>query len=153
MQVLIRPAVAADQPAIKAIVRAARINPMDLAWPRFLVAEAGQDIIGVGQVKPHGDGSRELASIAVVPEWQRQGIGGMLIKALLARETGTLHLTCLAGMEDYYRRFGFRRIARGEMTPYFRRLDRVAHVIALMTFNNLFRPIVMRREAYDDQRE
>ncbi|HEX9373029.1 MAG TPA: GNAT family N-acetyltransferase [Roseiflexaceae bacterium] len=146
MSVIIRPAVAEDQYAIKAIVRAALINPTSLAWPRFLVATWGQDTIGVGQVKPHGDGSRELASIAVVPEWQGQGVGGAIIRGLLARETGPLHLTCVADKEGYYARFGFRRIPRAEMTPYFRRLDRVARLIGLLLARDM-RLIVMRRDA------
>src|SRR5438094_625508 len=73
MPLIIRPASAGDQYAITAIVRAARINPRNLDWQRFLLAQWGQDIVGVGQVKPHADGSRELASIAVVPEWQGNG--------------------------------------------------------------------------------
>jgi hypothetical protein len=63
MPLIIRPASADDQYAITAIVRAARIYPRDLDWQRFLLAQWGQDIIGVGQVRPHRDGSRELASI------------------------------------------------------------------------------------------
>ena len=112
MPVTSRPAVADDQYAITAIVRAARINPRDLDWQRFLLAQAGQDVIGVGQVKPHDDGSRELASIAVVPEWQGNGVGGALIRALLARETGPLHLMCADDRECYYERFGFQRLNR-----------------------------------------
>ena len=66
MPVVIRPANADDQFAITAIARAAWLNPFDLDWRRFLLAQWGQDIIGIGQVRPHKDGSRELASIAVV---------------------------------------------------------------------------------------
>ena len=144
MPIIIRPALAQDQHAITAIVRAALINPLDLDWQRFLVAQWGQDIIGVGQVKPHGDGSRELASIAVVPEWQGQGVGSALIRGLLARETGTLYLMCAADSERYYERFGFQRIDRRDMPPYFRRLDRLASVLSVLSFNRL-RMVVMRR--------
>ena len=145
MPLIIRSASAADQPAIKAIVRAARLIPVSLDWPRFLIAQWGQDIIGVGQVKPHKDGTRELASIAVVPEWQGQGIGSLIIRALLAREPATLHLTCLPQNETYYLRFGFRRIPHAEMTPYFRRLMHVARAVASLT--STMPIIVMRREA------
>ncbi len=54
----IRPATATEQATITAIVRAARNNPRDLDWRRFLVAEQGAQIIGVVQVRPHRDGSR-----------------------------------------------------------------------------------------------
>ncbi len=46
MTVTIRPASAAHQPAIAAIIRAARINPLGLNWPRFLVAEESGGLIG-----------------------------------------------------------------------------------------------------------
>ena len=145
MPIIIRSATAEDQFAITAIVRAARINPNDLDWRRFLLAQWGQDIIGVGQVKPHADGSRELASIAVVPEWQGNGVGGALIRALLSRETGPLHLMCNADREHYYQRFGFHRLDRRSMPPYFRRFARIAPVIGLLSLNQL-RLVVMGRE-------
>ena len=147
MPLIIRPATAADQAAIRAIVRAAGINPVGIDWPRFLVAAAGDDIVGIGQVKPHGDGTRELASIAVVPQWQRRGVAGLIIRALLARETGALHLICLPEMSAYYARFGFRRLARSELTPYFRRIDRLVRVLRLLAAGRIHGPVVMRRDA------
>ena len=67
-------------------------------------------MVGMGQVKSHGDGSRELASIAVLPKRQGQHIGTAVINALLAREAGVvLHLSCRRELEGYYERFGFRR--------------------------------------------
>ena len=145
MPLIIRPAGAEDQYAITAIVRAARINPRDLDWQRFLLAQWGQDVIGVGQVKPHPDGSRELASIAVVPEWQGNGVGGALIRALLARETDPLHLMCADNREHYYERFGFQRLDRHAMPPYFRRFARMASIVRLLSLNRL-RMIVMGRD-------
>ena len=148
--VRIRPAVAADQPAITRIVRAARLIPVGLAWPRFLVADEGGRIVGVGQVKPHGDGSRELASIAVVPGSQGQGVGGQIIQALLAREAGPLHLMCEGRNETYYARFGFRRLAVSDMPPYFQRI--VWFMTIMLRVRSIFvrdglAVIVMRRDA------
>jgi putative acetyltransferase len=125
----IRAATAADQPAITAIIRQAGINPIALDWQRFLVAEADGQIIGTVQVKPHGDGTRELASLAVIPARQGRGIGTALMEAALARETGPLYLTCRSDLEGYYARFGFRPLARGELTPYFRRLSTVVYLL------------------------
>lgn len=122
LDVVIRPAVAADQQAIRKIVRAAGLIPTGLDWTRFLVADEGGRIVGIGQVKPHRDGSRELASIAVIPERQGQGIGTRVIQALLAREAGPLYLLCEGRNETYYARFGFQRLAPRDMPPYFRRL-------------------------------
>jgi N-acetylglutamate synthase-like GNAT family acetyltransferase len=149
MPYLTRPATQVDQPAITVIVRAAGLNPFSLHWPRFLVAEEEGRVIGVAQIKPHGDGSRELASLAVIPERQGQGIGAALIAALLAGERGALYLMCAGHLEGYYARFGFRRIGAAEMPPYFRRMTRVASlffaVAALVGSRDHI--IVMRRQA------
>jgi N-acetylglutamate synthase-like GNAT family acetyltransferase len=120
--ILIRPAMEADQGEITRIVRSSNINPFGLHWPRFLVAEEQGRIAGVGQVKQHGDGSRELASIAVIPESRHKGVATAIVNALLARESGVLYLTCRSQMEPFYNRFGFVAVGREEMSPYFRRI-------------------------------
>ena len=113
----IRPATQADQPAITAMVRAAGINPLSLHWPRFRVAEDAGRVVGVAQIKVHGDGSRELASLAAAPDRQGEGIGGALVQHLLAQPEGQppLYLMCAQPLESYYIRFGFRRVERAEM--------------------------------------
>jgi N-acetylglutamate synthase-like GNAT family acetyltransferase len=146
MSIAIRPAGAADQRAITAIVRAARIDPRGLDWRRFLVAEDGDQIVGVGQVKPHRDGSRELASLAVIPDRQGLGTGGAIVRALLARESGPLHLMCMDRLEPYYTRLGFRRLERDELPPSFRGVARFAPLLALVSslFGKRLQLIVMR---------
>jgi N-acetylglutamate synthase-like GNAT family acetyltransferase len=60
-----------DAPAIRRLIRQVGINPLGLDWRRFLIAvDAGGQLVGCGQVKPHADGSLELASIAVQPAWR-----------------------------------------------------------------------------------
>jgi N-acetylglutamate synthase-like GNAT family acetyltransferase len=143
---IIRPAVQSDQSTIKTIVRQAGINPLSLHWPNFLVSEADGRIVGIGQVKPHGDGTRELASIAVLPAYQRQGIATAIIHALLERESRPLYLTCRDRLENFYTQFGFRVISRDEMPPYFRRIYRLASVFswAVARLGHHQRMLVMR---------
>lgn len=141
----IRAATAADQSTIHRIIHDANINPMSLEWHHFIVAEEDGGVTGVGQVKQHSDGSRELASIAVIPERRGHGIAGEIIRTLLAQENGTLYLTCRNSLEDFYVRFGFRSIPPEEMTPYFRRLYRLGN--ALMKIGGgRQRLIVMKRQ-------
>lgn len=127
----IRSATVADQATIKQIIHTARLNPFSLDWRRFLVAEDAGQIVGIGQIKPHSDGSRELASIAVIPERQKQGIASALIRELIGRDAGRgdLYLICRAELEAFYARFGFRALAFNEMPPYFRRLVRVMRIV------------------------
>jgi N-acetylglutamate synthase-like GNAT family acetyltransferase len=140
-----RPAQAADQKTITRMIHDAGINPMALHWQRFLIAEDDGVTVGIGQIKLHGDGSRELASLAVIPSRQGQGIGGALIQALLANVTGVIYLTCRQPLETYYARFGFRRIERDEMPPYFRRIIRVARIFMALARGPGI--IVMKRDA------
>ena len=123
---ILRAACEADFPAIRALIRQVGINPTGLAWQRFWVAvdEEGR-LAGCGQVKPHRDGTRELASIAVVPEWRGQGVASTIIQRLIVEHPGRLYLTCRASMGTYYERFGFRKVAEDELTPYFRRIQRL----------------------------
>ena len=142
MPLTLRDATIEDQPTIRQIVRAANINPTGLNWPRFIVAEDGGAIVGVGQVKPHRDGTRELASIAVLPARQGQGIGTAIIQDLVRRENATLYLTCRSRLQGYYERFGFRRLESRDYPPYFARMLPI-----LNTLGRFFRVqvIVMRR--------
>ncbi|MDX1617045.1 MAG: GNAT family N-acetyltransferase [Candidatus Promineifilaceae bacterium] len=112
----IRPASPSDAQRIRQIVRRAGIWPFDLNWSRFVVAEQAGAIISVGQVKEHGDGSRELASVATVPAHQGRGAASAVIRALLVGENGTLYLFCRTELAEFYRRFGF-RIVGGEQLP------------------------------------
>jgi N-acetylglutamate synthase-like GNAT family acetyltransferase len=141
----IRAATEADQPTIRRLIKEAKLNRMSLNWPNFVVAEEEGAIVGVGQVKTHGDGSRERASMAVVPGRQGEGIGSAIIKTLIAREPGVvLHLTCRSQLGTYYERFGFQRLGAAEYPPYFRRLIPIVNVLARAFGTQI---LVMRREA------
>ncbi|HSP08562.1 MAG TPA: GNAT family N-acetyltransferase [Candidatus Dormibacteraeota bacterium] len=140
----IRPATKEDQPTIRRLIKDANLNRMSLHWSDFVVADEDGAIVGVGQVKGHRDHSRELASIAVVPAWQGQGIGSALIERLLAQEPGViLHLTCRRELEGFYERFGFRRLKRAEYPPYFGRLIPFVNLFVRLLGTQI---LVMRRE-------
>lgn len=139
----IRPAIEADQPMIRRLIKEAHLNRMSLDWPNFVIAEENGAIFGLGQVKAHGDGSQELASIAVVPARQGQGIGSAIIEALLAREPrAVLHLTCRRELEGFYERFGFVRLPPAQYPPYFRRLIPIINLIVRFLGTQI---LVMRR--------
>jgi N-acetylglutamate synthase-like GNAT family acetyltransferase len=106
---LIRSARADDEAAIKALIRGERLDPFNVHWQNFLVAEEAGRIIGVGQVKPFRSG-RELGSLVVVPERRQSGVAGTIINTLLAGEGGPLLLFCLAFREPFYAKFGFCRV-------------------------------------------
>jgi len=149
MPIVIRPAAAADQPIISAMVRDARLNPFRLHWRDFLVAELDGRIAGTGQVRPHGDGSRELSSLVVAPEQRGTGIGSQIVWALLAREAEPVYLFCREQLTPFYARFGF-DVAEGQRLP--RGLARMLRLGNLMSSTEaLFsghhtRIVAMRRD-------
>lgn len=113
--------------AIKALIRAVQINPIGLKWPRFLVAVTlGGELIGCGQVKPHRDGLRELASVAVKKAWRNQGIASAIIEALLAGHPAPIWLTCANRLIPFYEQFGFSEVIRYRDMPFYFRLAKFA---------------------------
>ena len=147
----LRPATSADFPAIRGLIRLVQINPIDLDWQRFVIAVTPEgEMIGCGQVKPHGDGSRELASIAVTPPWRKQGVARAIIEYLTANEPGTLYLTCRANLGPFYTRFGFKAIEQQEMPPYFRRISRLMKALGVLRVVGE-RLLVMKRENLENK--
>ena len=126
---------ATQQGQIKALVRAARINPLGLDWRRFVVAQDENDVvIGCGQIKSHRDGSWELASIVVAPAWQGQGVARAIIEHLLAGSPHPLWLTCVSPLVPFYTRFGFHEVPTpADMPPYFRWVSRLFRLLAYLS--------------------
>lgn len=116
--------------AIRQLVARSGINPTGLDWQRFLVAlnEDGK-LVGCGQIKPHRDGSQELASIAVEKAWRRQGIATAIVRRLIEGHDGDLYLMCQSSLGPLYESFGFHVIKEDEMPKYFRRVSKLANVL------------------------
>jgi N-acetylglutamate synthase-like GNAT family acetyltransferase len=145
-QVELRPAKQQDFAAIRDLIRAVQINPLGLDWKRFIIAvDSSGRLIACGQIKPHQDGSMELASIAVIPEMRRRGIATKIIERLIQSNPGPLYLTCRAGLEKFYMRFGFSRLETTEMPAYFRRVARMARIARALKLVPV-ELVVMKRE-------
>jgi len=129
----LRPANSADFPTIKNLVRSAQINPTGLKWPRFVVAENDLgEVIGCGQIKPHRDGSFELASLVVAENYQGQGIARSLVAHLTSNHQDTLYLMCRSSLGEFYQKLGFTPVSEPQMPPYFRRISRLASLVEFL---------------------
>ena len=127
---LLRPATEKDIPFIKGLIHEVRINPTGLDWRRFIVAETiSGKFAGCGQIKPHPDGSLELASIAVVPSERKKGLASKIIRSLLNEASRPIYLTCRGQLGPFYQKFGFRIAGEDELPGYFRRIRRLADVV------------------------
>lgn len=149
MTVTIRPAREKDQETIVSFIQQAKLNPRNLNWQNFLVAEENGRIVGVRQVKVYEQGTREIASGFVLPEYRRQGISAQLMNALIARETGPLYTMVNQKRAPYYEQFGFRRVDVNQLPSDFRKeyqLGRIVTTLVSMFSKERVRIIPLKRE-------
>jgi len=133
----LRPARESESTQIKDLIHLAGINPMGLDWRRFVVAVDDRDqILGVGQIKPHGTEILELASIAVYPEYRGQGIASAIIEHLLKDSPRPLYLMCESSRGALYEKFGFMAITYDEMPRYFQRISKLAGLATTLAHRN-----------------
>ena len=101
-----------DAATIRKIIREARINPFSLELAAFHHRRGRSRQGGRHRAGTDYDGSRELASIAVVPACQGKGIATRIIERLLSQNPSPLYLTCRGTLGPFYRRFGFVALSR-----------------------------------------
>jgi amino-acid N-acetyltransferase len=117
--VRVRPAAVDDRPAVIALLEAASLPTAGVppALERFLVAEEHGRVIGVVGLELYPDGVL-LRSAAVQPGGRGAGIGAALVRGILdaARNSGVTDVYLLTTTaERWFPRFGFERIARGDV--------------------------------------
>ncbi len=115
----VRPATAADYPAVIALLEAAGLPTAGV--PRtlvdFLVADTGDGLAGAIGLERYGSGAL-LRSAVVRPGDQGTGVGAALVGAVLdrARKVGLREIYLLTTTaERWFPRFGFTRIAREQV--------------------------------------
>ncbi|HEX6536458.1 MAG TPA: arsenic resistance N-acetyltransferase ArsN2 [Gemmatimonadaceae bacterium] len=115
----VRPAIAADLPAVERLLVASSL-PLDgvrEALPTFVVAEAGDEVVGVAGLEVCCDNAL-LRSVAVADAWRSHGIGRALVTRVIsdaeARGIHALYLLTTTA-ERYFPSFGFREIGRDEV--------------------------------------
>ena len=124
---VLRPARESESGIIKDLIHLSGINPMGVDWKRFVVAVTAEDqVMGIGQLKPHSAEILELASIAVFPEYRGTGIARAIIEYLLKDSPRPLYLMCESRLGLFYEKFGFRPILYDEMPRYFQRISKLA---------------------------
>ena len=120
-----------DAAAIRRLIHVVGINPTGLDWRRFvIVIDAAGRLLGCGQLKPHGRHVIELASLAVEPEYQGHGIARAIIEHLISRAPRPLYLICRSRLGPFYEKWGFHQLPSTEMPVYYRRLARLAGLLA-----------------------
>jgi amino-acid N-acetyltransferase len=76
----------------------------------YVVAEApGGEVIGCGSLKVYSRDLAELAALAVREDWQRAGVGGALLAAVVAeaRAHGLVEVLALTRKPEFFVKLGF----------------------------------------------
>jgi amino-acid N-acetyltransferase len=144
----VRRATPADQPVIRALVHGERLNPTDLRWTNFLVAEADRNIVGAAQMRRHSDGSHELGSLVVARELRGQGIAKRMIDTLLAAEPGPVWMITADVFAGVCARWGFRPIDPRSAPVKVRRnyrLGSLARIVSLFMRRPIRRLVILER--------
>ena len=80
------------------------------SWVTVFIYRAGQ-LIGFGRAISDGVFQAALYDVAVVPEYQRKGVGTMIIKAIVAKlPQCNIILYAAPGKEGFYEALRFRRM-------------------------------------------
>ncbi|MFH0964865.1 MAG: N-acetyltransferase [Planctomycetota bacterium] len=85
----------------------------------FVVAEDGEKLIGCGALHIVWDDLGEVKCLAIAPEFQKQGIGTAIVRALLdeATKVGLKRVFSLTYQPQFFVHRGFQRIAK-ESLPH-----------------------------------
>jgi N-acetylglutamate synthase-like GNAT family acetyltransferase len=147
---VVRAATEADAKAIHDLVHDAQLNPRDLDWRRFLVADEDGTVVACAQVRVHGSGTRELASVVVLPDRRARGVGRTVVEAAIARErVRPLYLYCESRTVAFWERFAFRPIEGEDIPRDMRatfRMGRIAVRAMSLATHRHYALYVMRRD-------
>ena len=126
---MVRRARADDQPVITALVRQARLNPADLQWQRFVIAERDGHAVGVAQLRRHSDGSNELASLVVEPASRGHSGATHMVDALLADERGPVYTLIDRRFVHHFVRWRFTPVDPSQLPRSVFRVYRIGRVV------------------------
>ena len=126
----VRAATPSDLPAVERLLTRSGL-PLDGvrdAFPAFIVAQAGDDIVGVAGLEVCCDNAL-LRSVAVADAWRSHGVGRALVTRVIAdaeaRGISTVYLLSTTA-ETYFPKFGFRPVARDQVPDDIRATEEFA---------------------------
>jgi N-acetylglutamate synthase-like GNAT family acetyltransferase len=141
-QVAIRPATAADAPALHALIAAhleegkllpRTLDELAVHAPRFVVAESGGQIVGCAELAPLSQTVAEVRSLVVSRDARRHGVGVQMVEDLAARarRDGFDRMCAFAHDPAFFVRRGF------SIVPHTWVPEKIAHdCIACPLFRN-----------------
>ncbi len=111
-------------PAIRRLIR---LFPQQLAQtnlpglPSFVVAVPAGELVGCCALQIYSKRMAEVRSLAVLPEFQDQGIASKLVKRCVqrARERGIREMFAVTSQTSFFGRLGFTTFRREKIAMFF----------------------------------
>jgi N-acetylglutamate synthase-like GNAT family acetyltransferase len=125
-----------DELQIRSILKKLNGDRSNFKISRFVVVKQGAELIGCVRIKVFKDGTLELSSLAVLSEYQRQGIGSELVNKLLFNEVARpIFLLTSLDKESFYKKFGFNIVIPDKLSEEFK--NEYLHIINLPFAKNI----------------
>lgn len=129
-QIIVRPAVQADIPAMKSFiepfVEAGKLLPrtfdeLEQLLDEFFIAERGGEIVGCAALEIYSPKLAEVRSLAVSGQMQGMGVGRLLVNACVerAREQHILEVMAITSSDAFFMACGFDYTLPGEKRALF----------------------------------
>lgn len=120
------------------------MNPLSISQANLLVATKDSTVVGFGQVRELDERYCELASLFVLPEYRRHGVGTAIVEALLKRHDAAAAANrdvCLLTLKPtvlFYEPHGFRIVGDISMMPKTIQVEFAAgNLVSLLLGNDL----------------
>lgn len=85
-------------------IREFELDNRDLKKEQFILAVAGNQVLGFGRLRKHAD-CTELCSLGVVTPHRMKGIGKAIVQELIKDSTDAVFLVCI--IPDFFTPLGF----------------------------------------------
>jgi N-acetylglutamate synthase-like GNAT family acetyltransferase len=92
----------------------------ELAWNSYWLLVVDEQVVGCGRLESH-ESHAELYDLVIDGVWRRQGLGTVLVAALMAQGERPMYLASLPGAIAFYQRQGFVPLDGGELDPSIQR--------------------------------
>src|SRR5688572_26280351 len=106
-KITIRPATQADMSLLELLSKKFDLDCENMSWEQFVTAKRENEIIGFGRLRKYS-GCTELATVGVVPQERKKGIGIAIVNELIRTGPNEIFVTCV--IPDFFTRFGFKTV-------------------------------------------
>ena len=103
-----------DMSVIEQLAQKFDLDCEDMAYEEFVIAKKKDEIIGFGRLRKYYERAEskqhcaELATVGIVPETRKNGVGSMIVKELIRSGPEEIFVTCV--IPDFFRKFGFKPV-------------------------------------------